>query len=64
MQSSEFFEKFSSLEERKPSTANKSVTQLVFKSELQFHAKKEPQKDPQNSRKKFWQLFDKLVNFY
>ena len=51
MQSSNFFEKFPSLEERKPSTANKCVIQF-FEGEFEFHVRKEPQIDPKIVGKK------------
>ena len=64
MQSSEFIEKCPSLEEGKPSKRTNALFSRLFAGELQFHVRKEPQNDPQNNRKNFWQLFDKLVNFY
>ena len=52
MQSSEFFEKFPSLEEKKPPQRTNALCSRFFEGELQFHVKKEPQIDPKKVEKK------------
>ena len=51
MQSSELFEKFPSLEERKQQRTIAFFSRC-FEGELQFHVRKEPQNDPKTVEKK------------
>ena len=53
MQSSEFFEKFPSLEEENPPKRTNALFSRFFTGELQFHVRKEPQNDPKIVEKSF-----------
>ena len=52
MQSSNFFETFSSLETENPQQRTNALFSRFFESELQLHVRKEPQNDPQIVEKK------------
>ena len=53
MQSSEFFGKFPSLEEKNPQKRTNALFSRFFASELQFHVRKEPQNYPKIVEKNF-----------
>ena len=65
MQSSEFFKKSPSLEEKTLNSEQMRYSVGFFEGELQFHVRKEPQNYPKIvKKKKFQQLFENLVNFH
>ena len=53
MQSSEFFEKFPSLEENNPQKRTNALFSRFFAGKLQFHVRKELQNDPKTVEKSF-----------
>ena len=63
MQSSEFLRSFHLWKKKNPQNRTNAFFSRFFAGELQFHVRKKPQNDPKIVEM-FWQLFDKLVNFY
>ena len=59
-----FLRSFHRWKKKNPPKRTNALFSRFFAGEFQFHVRKEPQNDPKKSRKKFWQLFDKLVIFY
>ena len=61
-----FLRRFHRWKTENPQQRTNALFSMFFEGELQFHVRKEPQNDPEivGKKNKFWQLFDKLVNFF